>query len=117
MKWVFIKFQYKRYFWLITDELKTVPADLSKLSNVVNNIVKKTVYNKLVVKVNDIDTSGVILKTKYQRDKSDLQTKISDADKRFPGTSKLVEKTYYSSKISETEVKYLVLVVQLQPLH
>ena len=31
------------------DKLKTVPADLSKLSNLVNNeVVKKTVYNKLV---------------------------------------------------------------------
>ena len=43
--------------------------------------------------------------------------KISDADKNFPGTSKLVQKTDYSSKISEIEVKYLALVVQLQPLH
>ena len=31
------------------DKLKTVPADLSKLSNLVNNeVVKKTVYDKLV---------------------------------------------------------------------
>ena len=34
------------------DKLKTVPVDLSKLSNVVNNgIVKKSVYDKLVAKV------------------------------------------------------------------
>ena len=40
------------------DKLKTVPIDLRKLSNVVNNeVVKKTVYDKLVAKVNDIDTS------------------------------------------------------------
>ena len=42
-----------------------IPADLSKLSNVVKNyVVKKTVYNKLVAKVVNIDTSGFVLKTK-----------------------------------------------------
>ena len=41
------------------DILKTVPVDLRKLSNVVNNeIVKKIVCDKLVPKVNNIDTSG-----------------------------------------------------------
>ena len=34
------------------DKLKTVPVDLSKLSNVVNNeVVKKIVYDQLVAKV------------------------------------------------------------------
>ena len=43
-----------------------VPADLSKLSDVVkNDVVKKNVYNKLVTNVNNIDTSGFVLKTKY----------------------------------------------------
>ena len=37
-----------------------VPIKLSKLSNVVNNIVKKPVYNKFVEKVNNIDTSGFV---------------------------------------------------------
>ena len=46
------------------EKLKTVPVDLSKLSNVVNNdVVKKTVYDKLVTKVNNIDISGLVLKT------------------------------------------------------
>ena len=41
------------------DKLKTVPVDLRKLSNVVNNeIVKKIVYDKLVPKVNNIYTTG-----------------------------------------------------------
>ena len=53
-----------------TDKLKTVPVDLSKLSNVVKNeVIKKTEYDKLVNKVNNIDTSGFILKTKYDADK------------------------------------------------
>ena len=39
-------------------KLKTVLVDLSKLSNVVNNeVVKKSVYEKLATKVNNVDTS------------------------------------------------------------
>ena len=44
------------------DKLVPVPVDLSKLSDVVKNVVKKTVYDKLVAKVNSIDTSGFALK-------------------------------------------------------
>ena len=52
---------------------------MSKLSNVVrNNVVEKTVYDKLIGKVNNIDTSGFVLKTKYQTDKSELENKIPD---------------------------------------
>ena len=44
------------------DKLAPVPVDLSKLSDVVkNDVVKKTVYNKLVAKVNNIDTSDFVL--------------------------------------------------------
>ena len=52
---------------------------MSKLSNVVkNDVVKKTVYDKLVAKVNKIDTSGFILKGKYDTNKSELEKKIPD---------------------------------------
>ena len=52
---------------------------MSKLSNVVkNDVVKKDVYDKLVTKVNCIDTSDFVLKTKYDTDKSELQNKIPD---------------------------------------
>ena len=48
------------------DKLVPVPVDLSKLTDVVkNDVVKKTAYNKLVANVNNIDTSGFVLKTKY----------------------------------------------------
>ena len=41
------------------DKLVPVPVDLSKLSDVVkNDVVEKTVFDKLVAKVNSIDTSG-----------------------------------------------------------
>ena len=81
------------------DKLRTVPVDLSKLSNVVKNeVVKKTEYNKLVNKVNNIDTSGILLKTKYAADKLELTKKI-------PDTSNLVKKTNYNTKITELEKK------------
>ena len=41
------------------DKLKIVPIDLSELSNVIKNeVIKKTEYNKLVTKVDHIDTTG-----------------------------------------------------------
>ena len=33
-------------------------------------------YDKLVAKVNNIDTSGFLLKTNYDTDKSELENKI-----------------------------------------
>ena len=75
------------------DKLTPVPNDLAKLSNVVkNNVVKKTVYDKLIAKVDNIDTTVFVLKTTYDTDKSHLQNKISDADKRIPDTSGLARK-------------------------
>ena len=46
------------------DRLVPVPVNLSKLSDVVkNDVVKKTVYDKLVAKINNIDSSAFVLKT------------------------------------------------------
>ena len=65
------------------DKLIPIPVDLSKLSDVVgNDVVKKTVFNKLVAKVNSIDTTEFVSKTKYNRDKPDFEKKISDAEKK-----------------------------------
>ena len=62
---------------LDTGKLVAVPVDLSKLSDVVkNDIVRKTVYDKLVAKVNNIYTTDLVLKTKYDTDKSELEKKI-----------------------------------------
>ena len=50
------------------------PVALSKLSDVVkNDVVKKTVYNKLVAKVNSIDTSRFVLKTSYDTNKKESE--------------------------------------------
>ena len=44
------------------DKLAPVPVDLSKLSDVVKkDVVKKTADDKLVVKINNIDTSTFVL--------------------------------------------------------
>ena len=81
------------------EKLAHVPVDLSKLSDVVkNDVVKKDVYNKLVTKVDNIDASGFALKTKYDTDKSELESKIHD-------TSGLVKKTDYNNKITKIEGK------------
>ena len=67
------------------DKLKTVLVDLAKLNNVVkNDVVKKIEYNKLVTKVNDIDTTNFVLKTKYEKDGSDIEDKINKVDKKIP---------------------------------
>ena len=56
------------------DKLVPVPIGLSKLSDIVkNDVVKKDVYDKLVAKVNGIATSGFVLQTKYDNDKSELE--------------------------------------------
>ena len=66
---------------LKTEVDKLVPfcVGLSKLSDVnKNDVVKITVYHKLAAKVNNIDTSEFVLRTKYQADKTKLEKKISD---------------------------------------
>ena len=43
------------------DKLTPVPNDLAKLNNVVkNDVVKKTKYNKLVTKVDNIDSTNFV---------------------------------------------------------
>ena len=108
---------------------------MSKLSNVVkNDVVKKTAYDKLATKVNNINTSEFALKTKFQIDKAELEKKIPDdlvkkakltelenkipdvsslatktaltaVENKIPSVSSLVKKTDYDTKISELEKK------------
>ena len=79
---------------------------MSKLSDVVkNDVVKKTVYDKLVAKVNNIDTSDFVLKTNYNADKTELEkkipnvtdfvkkTKLTELENKIPGVSSLATKT------------------------
>ena len=82
-------------------KLTPVSDDLAKVSNEVKNDVEKTEYDKLVAKVDTIDTTGFVLKATYDTDKSDLEKKISDADKKIPDTSDLAKKTDLNTKTTE----------------
>ena len=59
------------------------------------------INKKLVIKVDNIDTTGFVLKTIYDADESDLEKKISDAEKKIPNTSDLAKKTDLNAKITE----------------
>ena len=87
-----------------TDELKTVPADLAKLSNVVkNDAVKKADYNTKVTSIENqiagvtkttldnladitklkaVDTNNFVLKTKLTADVNTLENKIDGVEKK-----------------------------------
>ena len=87
-----------------------VPVDLSKLSIVVkNDVVKKDAYDKLATKVNNIDPSDFVLKTKFQTGKTELEkknpdvtgfvqkTKLTELEDKIPDVSSLATKTALSS--------------------
>ena len=74
-------------------------------------------YDKLVTKVNNIDTSVFVFKTKYDTDKSDLEKIISDVGKKILILVELLEKQIIMLKLLKQNAKYLAYVVQLQPLH
>ena len=60
-------------------------------------LFKKTVYDKLAAKVNNIDTGAFVLKTKYQTDNTELEKKI-------PNVTDFVEKikrTELGNKITD----------------
>ena len=81
------------------EKLVPIPVGLSKWSDVVkNDVPKKTVYNKLVPQVDNLDTSDFVLQSKYNTNKTELENKI-------PDTSGLVKKTDYNTKITEIEGK------------
>ena len=106
------------------DKLKTVPVDLAKLSNVVDNdVVKKTDSNAKVTsiesqiagltkntvdnladitKLKAIDTNSFVLKTKLASDITTLENKIDTVDKKIPDISGLATKTSLTSYLQTT---------------
>ena len=98
-----------------TDKLKTTPADLAKLSNVVkNDVVKKTDDNAKVTsiegqiagltknttdnladitKLKAIDTNSFVTRTKFSADTNTLDDKIDGVEKKNPDISGLATKT------------------------
>ena len=100
----------KRNLAGLKTEVDTLDIDLNKLSDVANNDgVKKTVYDKLAAKVNNIDPSAFVLKTKYQTDKTELEkkipdvtdfvkkTKLTELENKIPDVSSLATKTALSA--------------------
>ena len=101
------------------DKLKTVPFDLAKSTNAVeNDLVKKTDYNTKVTtiesqiagltkntvdnladitKLKAIDTNSFVLKTNLASDVTTLENKIDTLDKKVPDISGLASKTSLTS--------------------
>ena len=107
------------------DKLVPVPSGLSKLCDVVkNDVVKKTVYDKLAAKVNNIDTSTFALKTKYQTDKAELEkkipdvtdfvkkTKLTELENKIPDVSSLGTKTALTAVGNEIIIMTYILLLQ-----
>ena len=108
-----------------TDKLKTVPADLAKLSNVVkNDVVKKTDYSTKVTsieaqiagltkntvdnladitKLKAIDTNSFFTRTKFSADTNSLDDKIDGVEKKIPDISGLATKTSLNSYLKTSK--------------
>ena len=106
------------------DKLKTTPADLAKLTNVVDNeLVKKTVYNAKVTAIDNaiskikqiatnnlaeitklkaVDTTKFATKAERSTDKNALDDKIDKVDKKVPDISGLATKTSLSNYLQTT---------------
>ena len=102
-----------------TDELKTAPTDLAKLTNAIeNDVVKKTDYNTKVTSIEAqiagltkntvdnladitnlkaIDTNSFVLRTKLASDVTTFENKIDTVDKKIPDTSGFATKTSLTS--------------------
>ena len=74
---------------LVVGELKTLPINLKKLSNVVKNeVVKNTKFNRLNRKVNKLDKkipymTILIHINVYNTNKQNLEKKIEDVDTKY----------------------------------
>ena len=86
------------------DKLKTTPADLAKLINVVkNDVVKNTTYNTLKNKVDATDTLKFVLRTKFTTDTNALDDKIDKVEKKISDISGLATKSSVTRLITEQE--------------
>ena len=93
---------------------------MSKLSNVVKyDVVKKTVYDKLVIKVNaiplnNIDTSDFALKTNYNTDKTESEKRIPNLTD-FVKKAKLTELACKIPDVSNLATKTVLTTVEKNP--
>ena len=119
---------------IYADKLKTVPVDLAKLTNAVeNNLVKKTDYNAKVTniesqitgvtkntldnlgditKIKAVDTSNFVLKTKLASDVTALENKVDTVDNKIPDISGLATKTSLTSYLQTATFNSKVIEVE-----
>ena len=103
---------------LDVDKLVSVPIDLKKLSDVVDNgAVEEDVYDELLKKINAIDTSGLFIETGYDpkimKIKGEIPSvasllttaNLNAVDNKITNVSNLVEETDFDAKISDFEDK------------
>ena len=120
------------------DKLVPVPVDLGKLSDVMKSDVKKTVYDKLVAKVNNVDTNGSVLKTNMAQKKSqkiklllhklnakttEIEGKIAsvsglatnaaltEVENKLPNVSNLVKKRIMIQKLMKLKRNLLIMIM------
>ena len=61
-----------------------------------NDVIKKTEYNKLVTKVDNIDTTNFVKKkNKYEKNGTDFEDKIDKIDKKIPDVTNFVKKNRF----------------------
>ena len=93
------------------DKLVPVPVDLNKLKKEKKNDAEKTVHDKLVAKVNNIDTNDFELKTKYNTDKTEFENKIPDVTD-FVKKAKLTELENKILDVSNLATKTALIAVE-----
>ena len=95
------------------------------LSDVVkNDVIKKTVYDKLVAKVNNIDTNDFVLKTNNNTDKTELEkevpnirnlatkTALTAVESKIPNFSNLVKKKQTTAlKLQILKVNLIIIIM------
>ena len=103
---------------LDVDKLVSVPIDLKKLSDVVDNgAVEKNVYDELLKKINAIDTNGLFIETGYDpkimKIKGEIPSvasllttaNLNAVDNKITNVSNIVKETDFDAKTSDFEDK------------
>ena len=100
----------------LKSDLAILKSDLSKLSDVVkNDVIKISVYNNLLTKVNNFGTSGFALKTKYDAERKEYlgftEKKIQIQKRKFLVLMGLLKIQIIMLKLLKKKTKCQLLVV------
>ena len=78
-----------------TDTLKTTPVDLSKLSDVrKNKVVKKDVYDELIIYINAVQSNDIINLVKKTDD-----TKIGEVEGNIPNNDVYITNPKFEKQV------------------